>query len=254
MTTLGFIVATNNEELLQKNFLSSKVIRDKKYPVMLQRGYRNIGKAYNDASAGMDAEILVCLHQDVFLPDGWENQLLESIAELKASQWGVLGVAGMQSMERPRVIVGHLLDQGTEIGSPEGLPVQVETLDELLLVIRNDRKLLFDEQIPTAHLYGADICLQAYSKGLSCFAINAYCHHNAIICNRDTPEFRMAVKYMQKKWRRRLPFVTTCTVVEPKSVETLKRVVKGLGLQPLARPIAGKLRGILDARPPRKRP
>lgn len=253
MTTLGFIVATNNEELLQKNFLSSKVIRDKKYPVALQRGYRNIGKAYNDAMAKMEAEILVCLHQDVFLPDCWEDQAIASLAKLKTIKWGVLGVAGMRSMERRSVLVGHLLDQGTEIGSPENLPIQVDTLDELLLVIRNDGKLLFDERIPTTHLYGADICLEASRQGMGCFAISAYCHHNANVYNRDTPEFRRAVKYMQKKWKRRLPFVTTCTVVEPKSVETLKRMVKGLGLQPLARPIAAKLRRFQDLRLARKR-
>jgi hypothetical protein len=253
MTTLGFIVATNNEDLLQKNFLSSKVIRDKKYPVILQRGYSNIGKAYNDAMAKMDAEILVCLHQDVFLPDNWENQALAALDGLKTVKWGVLGVAGMQSVERGRVIVGHLLDQGKEIGSPENLPIQVDTLDELLLIIRNDGQLRFDEGIPTTHLYGADICLEATSRGLGCFAISAYCHHNAIVCNRDTPEFRKAVKYMQKKWKRRLPFVTTCTVVESKSVENLRRIVNKLGLQPLARPIAARLRRFRDLRLARKR-
>jgi hypothetical protein len=253
MTTLGFIVATNSDELLQRNFLSSKVIREKKYPVTLQRGYRNIGKAYNDGMAKTDAEIVVCLHQDVFLPDGWENQALASLGKLKSSNWGVLGVAGIKLVERQRVIVGHVLDRGTEIGSPENLPAQVDTLDELLLVIRNDRKLLFDERIPTAHFYGADICLQASSNGLGCFAISAYCHHNAIDCNRDTPEFRMAAKYMQKKWKRRLPFVTTCTLVESKSVETLRQVVNGLGLQPLAHPVAARLRRFRDLRLARKR-
>jgi len=252
MTTLGFIVATNNDELLQKNFLSSKVIRDKKYPVTLQRGYRNIGKAYNDGMAKTDAQILICLHQDVFLPDGWEDQMLASLSKLEPSNWGVLGVAGIQSLERRSVLVGHLLDRGVEIGSSENLPARVDTLDELLLVIRKDQKLRFDERIPATHLYGADICLQASSQGLGCFAISAYCQHNSIDSNPHTPEFRLAVKYMQKKWKRRLPFVTTCAVVESKSVETLRRIVNSLGLQPLAHPIAARVRRLRDSRLTRK--
>jgi|ERR1700722_2350339 len=255
MTTFCFIVATNNDELLRKNFLSSKVIREQKYQVILQRGYRNIGKAYNDGMRKTDAEILVCLHQDVFLPDAWEDQMFASLAKLETSNWGVLGVAGMRAVGRHTLLVGHLLGPGPqEIGSPDGLPAQVETLDELLLVIRNDGKLLFDEEIPTTHFYGADICLEASSKGLGCFAINAYCHHNSINSNPDCPEFRLASKYMQKKWKRRLPFVTTCAVVEPKSVENLRRIVRGLGLQPLANRIANRLRHLQDSRlAPRRR-
>jgi hypothetical protein len=253
MTTFGFIVATNNDEILQKNFLVSKVIRDKKYPVILQRGYRNIGKAYNEGMAKMDAQILVCLHQDVFLPDGWEEQALASLDKLATTNWGVLGVAGIRLVERQGVLMGHIRDKGLEFGSSENLPAPVDTLDELLLVIRNDRRLIFDDQIPTAHLYGADICLQASSQGLGCFAISAYCHHNAIEYNRDTPEFRLAVKYMQKKWRRRLPFVTTCTLVESKSVQNLRRIVNRLGLQPLAQPIAAKVRRFRSLRLARNR-
>jgi hypothetical protein len=253
MAKLGFIVATNNEEILQKNFLASKVIRDKKYPVILQRGYRNIGLAYNEGMAKTDAELLVCLHQDVFLPDGWENQAMASLRKLETSNWGVLGVAGITLVERQRVLVGHILDRGMEFGSPENLPAQVDTLDELLLIIKNDRTLLFDEQIPATHFYGADICLQASSQQLGCFAISAYCHHNSTNSNAHTPEFRMALEYMQKKWKRRLPFVTTSTLVESKSVENLRRIVDGLGLQPLAHPIAARLRRLRSLRPVRKR-
>jgi hypothetical protein len=242
MTALGFIVATNNEELLQKNFLSSKVIRDAKYPVALQRGYRNIGKAYNDAMAKMDAEILVCLHQDVFLPDAWEEQVLASLTNMGATNWGVLGVAGAKLVGRQAVNVGYALDRGVELVPPEKLPARIDTLDELLLIIRNDRNLLFDEQIPTAHFYGADICLQASCQGSGCFVISAYCHHNALDYNRDTPEFRLAAKYMQRKWRRHLPFVTTCMYLESKSMEYLRRSVIRLGLQPFAHAIAARLR------------
>jgi hypothetical protein len=156
-------------------------------------------------------------------------------------------------VERQKVLVGHLLDQGKELTSPDDLPAQVDTLDELMLIIRNDGKLLFDERIPSAHFYGADICLQASSQGLGSFVINAYCHHNSTNSNPYTPEFRMAAKYMQEKWKRRLPFATTCTLVESKSVARLRLIINCLGLQPLARPIAANLRRLRGLRLSQKR-
>jgi hypothetical protein len=247
MSPLAFIVAANNDAILQKNFLNSKVTREKKYPVIIQRGYRNIGKAYNDGRHGVQAEYLVCLHQDVFLPDAWEDQVLASLRQLAGRPWGVLGVAGIRLMGRQRVLVGHILDQGRPFGSSENLPAIVDTLDELLLIVRNDGKLLFDEEIPATHLYGADICLQASSQGMGCYAINAYCHHNSINSNPDTPEFRLAAKYMQEKWKKRLPILTTCTLLESKTVENLRRIVKSLGLQALTRPITTRVMRVQSA-------
>jgi hypothetical protein len=245
MARLGFIVATNNDEILEKNLLNSKVIRDRKYPVTIQRGYHNIGKAYNEGMAKTDAEILVCLHQDVFLPDDWENKMLAALSTLERSNWGVLGAAGVRLVRRETVYLGHVLDRGRKYGSPENLPVVVDTLDELLLVVRNDRRLLFDERIPTAHFYGADICLQSSGRGLRCFAISAYCHHNSIGSNHESPEFKMAAQYMQKKWRRRLPFATTCTIVESRSEVVLRRILIDLRLKPLAHATKAALRRLV---------
>jgi len=245
MVKLGFIVATNNDEILQRNFLKSKVISDQKYPVTLQRGYRNIGKAYNDGMAGTDSQFLVCLHQDVFLPDHWEDQLMASLHKLAATRWGVLGVAGVNLVGGRREFLGHLLDRGMAFGPSAHLPAQVETLDELLLVIRNDGKLLFDEDLPTAHFYGADVCLRASSQGLGCFAIDAYCHHNSTNSNIHSREFRMAVKYMRKKWKHRLPFGTTCTIVESRFLDDLRRAIWSFGCQPQTHPGAAKLRRFL---------
>ena len=235
MTKFGFIVPTNKEEILSRNFLKSKIVRDRKHSVILQRGFSNIGKAYNDGMKKLDAELAICLHQDVFLPDDWEDQVLGSLEKLKRAAWGVLGPAGIIRVGKRRVILGHVQDRGKEIGPTKDLPAKVETLDELLLIVKNNGQLLFDEQIPSAqHFFGADICLQAASKSLGSFAINAYCHHNSVDGNADTPAFRASLAYMQKKWKRRLPFVTTCALVESKFKENLRHVVNRLGLKPLA--------------------
>jgi hypothetical protein len=82
---------------------------------------------------------------------------------------------------------------------------------------------------------------------MGCYAINAYCHHNSINSNPDTPEFRLAAKYMQEKWKKRLPILTTCTLLESKTVENLRRIVKSLGLQALTRPITTRVMRVQSA-------
>jgi hypothetical protein len=224
----------NNRETLEKNLLQSRLIREERYPLLIQEGFTNISKAYNQAMKKTDAEILVFLHQDVLLPDDWESKLLQALNIIQPTNWGVIGIAGVRLVNMRQVYLGHVLDRGSEWGSAEGLPTTVDTLDELLLIIKNNKKIEFDENIPFAHFYGADICLQARSIGLKCIAIEAYCHHNSR-GRRDviyTPEFQTTMEYMRNKWRNHLPFATTCAIVDGTGLETKKtrfsRLLKNL--------------------------
>ncbi len=56
---------------------------------------------------------------------------------------------------------------------------RASVLDELLLVIRRSSGLSFDDGLPSFHLYGADICLQAQMGGMKSYIITAFCIHNS---------------------------------------------------------------------------
>lgn len=210
---IDFVCATNNETVLKNNLKKSILFKQKHF--ILQKGYTNVPKAYNEAMKGSKEKIICFLHQDVFLPNDWENNFLLSLKKLEKidKDWGVIGVAGVILKDKERKYLGYLLDRGSEWGTPTNLPSKVQTLDELLLIIKNDNSLKFDENIPTNHLYGADICMQSQTMNKNCYAINAYCHHNS--STHSLPEsFEPAAKYFHKKWKSFLPITTTCTAFD----------------------------------------
>jgi hypothetical protein len=216
MAKLVFITPVNNREVFQNNLLKSPIVSGGQYPLIIQEGYKNVCRAYNDGIKKVNSDFIVCVHQDVYLPPNWENDLFRALSILENVNWGVLGIAGVRLINNEIILKGHVLDRGIELGSSENLPATVDTLDELLLVLRRKNHIKFDEKIPSAHYYGGDICLTAKQKGLLCFAIDAYCHHNSSLVGSNVPpEFFLAREYMRKKWKRRLPFATTGGLVTP---------------------------------------
>ena len=92
------------------------------------------------------------------------------------------------------------------------LPALASYLDEHCLIIRKDSGLRFDENLTGWHMYGADICLQAYDKGLRCYAIDNRVHHLSDNLGLD-PKLDEAVKWFKDKWMNRSQFPkyrTTC--------------------------------------------
>lgn len=206
---ISLVIATNNQQVLNDNIMRSKLARN--CELVLQQGFTNIGKAYNAAITKGD--IVIYAHQDVFFPDSFEEELLKSVDKLKNENWGVLGVAGVvyDKVKGVKKNIGHVMDRGKEWGNEKGLPKECETLDELLLITKGD--LLFDEEIPSAiDFYGADLCLYARSQGKKVFAIDAFCWHNSTNSKLNEP-FWKAAEYMKKKWKRNLPFATTCAII-----------------------------------------
>jgi hypothetical protein len=204
---ISFITASNNEEVLAKNFLSSDIV--KKYPTIVMFGYKNVQKAYNDAMKSATGDILCFVHQDVFLPPFFEGSLLESLKALENEDWGVIGPAGRTATG----YLGHIVDRGMPWGSPHGLPTEVQTLDELMLIIKKDT-FKFDDNMPNYHLFGTDLCLQSSESGKKNFAINTLCHHNSNHGYTLPKEFYLGAHYLANKWKHRLPIYTTCIIIK----------------------------------------
>jgi hypothetical protein len=99
------------------------------------------------------------------------------------------------------------------VGSPFSEPVEAETLDELLLVVRRSSRLRFDEQLPGFHLYGTDICLTARKSGMKAYIIPAFCVHNTAGLDFLPVSFWRSYLYLRRKWRAGLPIKTPCTTI-----------------------------------------
>lgn len=205
---IEFITASHNNETLNKNLLSSDWVKE--YELHILTGYTNVAEAYN--AVKVNCPICLYVHNDVYLPKSFETDLITGINEvsLMDENFGVLGVAGVK-LNRGKELHGYILDRGRVWGRPITKPVEVDTLDELLLITKGD--FVFDENLPL-DFYGADICMQAKEQGRKNYVINGFCHHNSSrpIGGR-TESFYKSQEYFKNKWKKYLPIATTCSML-----------------------------------------
>lgn len=219
MPTFAFVSPVSDMDVARGNLLASQALRSGEHEVILSQGYTNVSKALNDGIAKVTADLVCCVHQDVYLPPEWEAEFRKSIIRMDQVDpgWGVLGVAGVRLTDDVKELLGYVNDRGRIFGWPSSLPQEVETLDELLLVLRRG-SFSFDEDLTYHHLYGTDVCMQARAAGRSNYVIKAYCYHN---CDDDPsqppgylpPEFEACKDYLRHKWADYLPIPTCCDLI-----------------------------------------
>ncbi len=154
-------------------------------------------QALNKGLKKARTDLVVFCHQDVVFSPNWLENLLEQITIIEQTQknWGVLGTFGVA---RNGMFAGHIIDAHGHFHC-EPLPAEVQSLDEHCLIVRKDSGLNFDENFGGFHLYGADLCLQALSKGLVNFAVDAPVTH--LSGGKVDTDFLEAADRLYKKWK-----------------------------------------------------
>jgi hypothetical protein len=107
---------------------------------------------------------------------------------------------------------GYVVDRDRLLRDGPELPARVDTLDELLLVLRKDSPLRFDARLGF-HFYGADVCLAAREQGLAAVALDALCYHNSPHAGLP-PAFFDSAQTFAAKWPRHLPLATSCVRID----------------------------------------
>lgn len=208
---LTFAVAANNREMLEANFLASPCFQTgHPYQILVQEGYASASKAYNDAFEKSRNDLIVFAHQDVIFPDEWLAQLEKALRYLDINDpdWGVLGCYG-QTLDQGAH--GYVYSPGPGfIGAPFENPAEVQTLDEIVLIVRKSSGLRFDDTLPSFHLYGTDICMRASQLGRRSYAIPALCVHNSLHYLVLPEEFYACYKHVRRVWKASLPIQTPC--------------------------------------------
>jgi hypothetical protein len=210
MNPITFVVAVNKKDVLEKNLLASPVLCDPHpHQILLQENFSSAALAYNDAIDKSVNNLIVFCHQDMFFPGPWMSQLEGAIEYLDRQdpEWGVLGCSGIT---QNGIYRGHVYSSGVGIIGDPSDPAEVQTLDEIVLILRRSSGLRFDEALPHFHLYGADICLRAGKKGMKSYAISAFCVHNTYQGQILPKEFYECCEYMKQVWSKSLPIQTTC--------------------------------------------
>ena len=236
-------MAVNQQEIFERNFLSSPCLREMGDPqILVQEGFDSASKAYNDALGRSQNDLMIFVHQDVILPATWPSDLASALGCLDSTDpgWGVLGCYGEAPLTGGS---GYVYSSGLGIvGRPFDWPTPVQTLDEIVLIFRKSSGLQFDEKLPHFHFYGTDICLRAATMGLNCYAISAFCIHNThqpLVLPR---EFYECCRHIRRVWKDRLPIQTSCIRITRSNLPVYSRRLREAYLRYIRRKEHGGVR------------
>src|ERR1017187_2105828 len=209
---ITFVVPVSSKgEILQDNFLSSPCLNEPhNHQILIQENFTSAAAAFNDAIDRSLNDLIVFIHQDISLPKSWLLQVNQALGHLDDTDpnWGVLGCWGASPEDGCR---GYIYSNGLGVlGAPFAHPVPVQTLDEIVLILRKSSGLRFDERLPNFHLHGADICMAAAEKGMRSYVISALCVHNTNMYLILPKEFYKSYKYLKQRWEAELPIQTAC--------------------------------------------
>jgi hypothetical protein len=216
--TFELISAVNNNNVLKQNLLSSPCVRDG-MKVQLLRGYQSASEAYENGRREAENDILLFAHQDVYLPHGWLSRVKRNIELLESENipWGVLGVIGKTSED---ITVGTCWSngKGKALGTRIHEPVEVVSVDELVIIIKRQTNIAFDVSLPGFHLYGTDIVQSALKAGYGAFVIYAPVIHNSLPVIDLDKSYYAGYRYLRHKLMKFLPVYTTVIPITKWSV------------------------------------
>jgi hypothetical protein len=213
--TFTIVAAVNDRNILERNlYLSPGISANNQHQILIKQHFLSASLAYNSAIDEAKHEILIFVHQDVYLPEAWFSDLSRWLSYLRDEKidWGVLGCFGSRRSAEGgvgRVYTTGLGFHGRRITTPE----PIETVDEIVLIIRKSSELRFDPSLPHFHLYGTDICMAAKDKGMISYAIPAFCVHNTNQLLSLPKEFYDCYRYIKRKWKKFLPIYASCMTI-----------------------------------------
>jgi Glycosyltransferase like family len=214
MPKFEIIAAVNNDQVLTENLLASPLVSTGRCQVCVERGFSSASAAYNAGLDATEADVVLFVHQDVYLPASWENNFAAGLSKIEQidPDWGVIGVYGVGA-DGGNVGRTWSSGLGRELGGAFDHPLPVRSIDELVIIVNRRSGLRFDESLPGFHLYATDIALNAADKNLGVYVIHAPVVHNSVPVLSLGGAYAQAYSYLKRKWRHVLPVVTTVTTL-----------------------------------------
>lgn len=224
--SIAVVAAVNDDKVLRNNLEASPMLSEGRIPLVVEHGYQSAAKAYNAGLDRVTADIVIFAHQDVYLPRGWDRKLLLTIQTLEsnAKNWGVLGVVGKDEKGN---LVGKAWSTGLrhEIKVKFLSPTAIGAIDEIVIVLRRETGLRFDEELPGYHLYGTDIVQTALQRGFGAYVFDGPVIHNSVPILLLDNSYIKAYRYMQRKWKEIMPISTTVMTITKSGWPLLKTLV-----------------------------
>ncbi len=230
---LTFVVCVNDDDQLDANLGSSPCFAPGSPHELLV--FRGCASAAEGLNAGIEAarhDLVVFVHQDVYLPKGWPARLVSQWHQVQdaTAPVGIAGVFGVAKRTVPFDAVGRIVhcDRLLEEGA---LPATVDGLDEVLMVVPRSTPLRFDPALGW-HLYGTDAALQAQQRGTRVVVLDAPCHHNTL-SKRVPSAYRHSERVLARKWEQLLPIHTNLSSIGAWLLETSDEGLEAAGDAPV---------------------
>lgn len=172
--------------------------------------FRTAGAALNHGARAARASVLVFVHQDVVLHS--LPALEEAAAELIADPTiGIMGAVGIDAGDR---IVGRIRDRIVHIGERAPHPRDVDSLDEVLLLVTADqarREPLSEDPVLGWHAYGVEYAARMRRAGRRAVARDVPLTHNSLSTN--LAKLDEAHRHVGDAYPELLPLHTTCGTI-----------------------------------------
>jgi SAM-dependent methyltransferase len=200
-TPISFVVCSNDPDQLESNLRRSPCLDPgTPHELIVLRDQASAADGYQAGREQATNDIVVFVHQDVYLPRGWDSQLIDQFTSAE-HEYGPIGVAGAFGYTIDGDVsthVGRIVDRQTLLAQPTPLPALVNGLDEVVLVMRRESPLRFDPRLGF-HLYGADLSLQAREQRLAVVVLDVPCVHNSLFAHLP-PAFAESRDRLLEKW------------------------------------------------------
>ncbi|WP_298944425.1 glycosyltransferase [uncultured Microbacterium sp.] len=193
--------------------------------------FSTAGGALNEGAQRARNDVVVFVHQDVVLHS---LIALERAAAVLLTRPDI-GVAGAVGIDARHHILGRIRDRVVPIGKVALEPLDVDTLDEVLLIVSRDRILsepLSEDPLLAWHAYGVEYCARSRHAGLRAVALEAPLTHNSLTTNLK--DLDLAHHRVGEIYPRLLPIQTTCGTIHgdraPKRTTLLRRRIRNAGI------------------------
>jgi len=222
LPTLSFVTGVSHWDVLLRNLARSPCLQKGQLEWTAVSNAKSAAHAFNPAMVAAEQSNashhwLVWVHQDVYLPDGWDLQFASAL-QTALVEWpnlAVAGVYGVRGFGPNMVRSGHVLDRGKDLREPKPLPALADSLDELLVAVKVGSGLRMDPAMGF-DFYGTDLVLQAQAQNMQAAVLDAYCEHWS-----DTPgawplpdnlvqRISHNAEAFESKWQHALPVSTSC--------------------------------------------
>lgn len=216
---MSFVVCVNDESQFMENLAASPCfLGPDPEELIVVRGAPSAAEGLAAGIERVHNDIVVLVHQDVYLPDGWVTRFFHQW-ELAEHTFGEIGVAGVYGVSYSGGApggtdrFGHVVDRQHLLWESPKMPASVESLDEVVLAVNRRTTLRLDPALGF-HLYGSDLALQARKAGLAAVVLDATCFHNSRTTEKLPAAFHQSAATFRQKWEMSLPLATPCAVFE----------------------------------------